>query len=549
MYKKTSLLLGLTLTFVLFQNFTPVVNNSARKAEFYMDGNVLIGAVCSNSNVSVQVKRGNETRAIQPAYVQSGQEFQKQSKFIYKSCGQSFSKVNYFSARIPSHFLNNSTWKLNGNSFVPNDLVKSNQKKYGILYHTWHCPVSISKGSSVVFDIYKKLAGLSPSWGPLLWPHWTGKPFDNYYCLKNNTNLIKKHAVLLKNAGVDYIYLDMTNSPVAYENNGQLKQDFKDKIADPTLSILQTYKQLEQQGVAVPKVVPWIGTTKYFQGNAIPYYRSISKWIDTAFWNNSASLRFSDGAKPLLFVKVANKAGFDWQNVKGMVQHPRSKNHKRFNVIPKWGQIDHSFNSAPSNWTGLKKNDVWSFMEKCKTSNGNIVQNCGQRKNTAAKQISVSPAYQTAHMMSSGSVPKRKGRTFYQQFRQSYGNDIRYISITGWNEWIAKRHCHGANRFGTPALPSAPPHNNIAPYRNLTCTGRTSGHSPEFKVFNGKWHPMFVDTYTYDRSRDLEPNRVQSDCYYQLMRYSILSAKDGDSDLTSKEKNQFRSYCGFDLRR
>lgn len=523
---------------VMSQGAGNLIKNNSFQAEFFLEANVLTGVVCSHtSNPYIDIKKGNYSKRIYPGFIDQ-QNTRAKNKFAYDKCKKKFGKISYFSSRISNYFLTGSSWKLAGSlPFSPKKLL--NNKGIGILYHTWHCPVSKYKPSNV-FNINDSLYG-NKSWGPIGWPHWVGQPIDGYYCLYKNKNLIKRHAILLKNAGVDYIYIDITNWPVAYKTHYQYTDEFNEKIHKPIQAILNSFKELEASGIAVPKIVPWIGASTVQKGVAIPYSRSVSRWLKEYFLKNSKGYTYKKqgSSKPLVLVKVANVPEknssiprYAWQRVKNAINKISSIS----DIVPMWGMVN-TLKSSTIN--GIHRNNIWSFLEDCQLTGSQVKRGCQQRK--TSNQISVSPAYQVDHMLHSKAKGKRRGRTFYQQYIQAYSSNIKNISITGWNEWIGKRLCYGSARWGTAPLVLA--FDNLKQHKKIKCS---SGNY--FLKKGGVNFPLFVDVLTYDRSRDLEPNRSTSDCYYQLMRTMNISVKSGQKSLPYASKLDLIKYCGFDLR-
>lgn len=527
---------------VFYQNFGTLISSPNFEADFYIDKNVLIGTVCSDSDSAhmvVQVSKGGQRKEFRPVLTQEGEAFRTQAKFLFKRCADKFSKLHYFNSRIPQNFLSQAEWKFISHPIQPMKLSHANAKTFGIFYHTLHCQVSRDKGEHKIFDIFK-IRSEQLNWGPILWPHWVGQPFDDYYCLTGNRSLISKHAVLLKNAGVDYIYIGMTNWPKAYDASGEMLADFKQKFHDPIMSIIDVYQELEGQGIAVPKIALWIGATSRNRGAVVSYHTSVSRWVNQVYSPRARNLELKDSSgMPLLFVRTSNEQNYTWPEVANMVR----TNQQNYKLIPMWADIEHFHQQDPTAWRGLDIDSVWSFFEPCRTDQENrILPGCGQRFAANANQISVTSAYQWDYMLHPKSQPKRRGNTFYQQFKQAYRRDIKFVSITGWNEWVAKRHCFGRFRYGN--APGTLPQDEIAPYRNIRCDLE---NTRAFEVVDGISQPMFVDAYTYEFSRDLEPNRKHSDCYYQLMRLSILAAKNGEADLGPPEKHALERICGFEL--
>ena len=86
-----------------------------------------------------------------------------------------------------------------------------NLTKIGMFYHTWHCPAS---KNNPVLDLSEIHAG-NQSYGEYQKFHYWGKPAEGYYCLSENDALLQKHAEQLRDMGIDFVFVDVTNH--AYE--------------------------------------------------------------------------------------------------------------------------------------------------------------------------------------------------------------------------------------------------------------------------------------------------------------------------------------------
>ncbi len=522
-----------------------LINNSSYKGNIYFDGQVLTGVLCTDSSVFIRVRKGRQTHVVRPAYAYTGSRPDRYFRYMHKHCDQKFKRIYFFSARIPGALRSGAEFRLNDrHKFTPVSLDSKSQQ-FGIQYTTYHCPMSQDYGSERVFDIkdIRQNGNKLKDYGPVNWHHWLERPPNGYYCLTDNAGLIKKHAVLLKNAGIDYIYLDMTNDPWAYDGDGpnDFDSNFEHKIHKPVMSLINTYKNLERNGVAVPKIVPWVGASTYYKTKRVPYSRSISRWINEKFYPSTAGLRFTGHySKPIMFAKVGNPKHFSWEKVRPMIR----KNESRYKVIIKWSQVEFFKSKKPENWTGINPNHVWRFMEPCKyNSNGSIKKGCQQR--SISSQISVAAAFQRPYMSHSNSLGKRRGRTLYQQYLGAFNRSKKYVSFSNWNNWLTNRYCHGKNTYGGAGhfLPS---------YLNFSEFDYECSPGADFTTrSNGSKHARFVDSYTYEFSRVLEPSAdsKHSDCHYQLMRGLVMASKTGQSDLTGAQKQEFINACGFDLRK
>lgn len=101
-----------------------------------------------------------------------------------------------------------------------------------------------------------------------------------------------------------------------------------------------------------------------------------------------------------------------------------------------------------------------------------------------AEQISVSVAHQETYMSYPTATTRNKGKTFQEQWRKAFTVRPKVVTITWWNEWMAQR----------------------------------------FVDENGG--TRFVDNYTREASRDIEPMKGgHGDLYYQFMKAYIDAYK------------------------
>lgn len=555
------LILGISILLSMPVQASHIVNNGTYYGEFFREETKLTGMLCSTSpSVTIHVNGGGVKRSFATMYKQSGQQFKNQNKLFAKNCnGKNY--LHYFSGRLhPQQAASPTTlYRVdNGATFSPKNL-SVNKKQVGILYHTWHCPYSTAAGkpihdqAKIASDIIN--SNNTSSIGPLRWPHWKAKPYDDYYCLSNNSNLIKKHAAQLINAGVDYIYIDLTNAPRAYDSNGAMSSEFESKYHRPIMTLLNQYKSYYSQNLwEVPKIVLWLGTTTEYKTGYLPPNMRVARWVREQYLPAAGPLHYyrPGVSKPLLLYKVS-KGKYQFNQYVSPSLHQTYAGvslASYFNTKPQWSEIDH----IPQTYLGsLNRNSVWSFMEPCQTVSGQVATNCQQRVNNG-NQLSISAYYQRSYALSNNAIARRNGRTFYQQFQQAFNNSIDYISISGWNAWLSKRVCNGSATFGFIAAKSAlapygePPYNDYNWHDSQSLyNGCNYSGTKWYMNFANRQFPTFIDMYSYDRSRDMEPDRKHSDCYFQLMREMVLRAKAGENALPGEVKSRFSGTCGFQL--
>ena len=533
------ILIGTVLGKASTKNPLRLINKPQAIANLYFDGKVLTGFVCSNSIPTIKVFKGSSNKILRPALSHMGKDFKQFNKYLFGLCQKKFNRLDFFSHRIPKALRTGSSYQLNNTiSFSP---IRTDKKlqSFGIQYTTYHCPLSLAYqehfNDGRVFSIKKIRKKGSHEWGPINWHHWIEQPINGYYCLSRQPGLIRKHAIQLMNAGIDYLYLDFTNDPKAYNSDGSMTWNFRHKVSNPTLKMIEIYKTMESEGIAVPKLVPWLGASTHWKSVYLEPHERIVHWIKNVFFPNTASLRFKGQyAKPLLFTKVANPTHFSWEKVSEAVA-PLYENYK---VIIKWGNIEHFMTNKPQQWKKpdgslLNPKNIWRFKEECQYSGDEIIKNCQQA--SIPNQISVASAFQRPIMTAEESLGKRQGRTFFQQFQGAYSK--RYVSISNWNNWLSNRYCHGSKTYGG-ASQFVPSLKNFSDF-DYHCDW------PGTSDYDDRGLPRFVDSFTYDKSRILEPNRSTGDCHYQLMRALVVSSKTGVNRIRINEKKEFEKHCGF----
>jgi hypothetical protein len=346
--------------------------------------------------------------------------------------------------------------------------------KFGIYYAVWHCPAAQGNSDGrPIYDIAKILRGQG-SWGPVPEFHWWSKPAAGYYCLATNDALLRQHAKMLRDAGIDFIYVDSTNWSYA---------DNRDKL-DSSASVLAPFNELLKVWNTVPnapKVVPWAPLTA--NGNMLQFLlRRLAAY---------PKLEFFYRGKPLALVVDNDSFPVDQA---------------------KFSQLSATY-TLRRMWAFLSPNptDSWTFMQPCaagfKESNG--TQTCNQNYavlNGASEEIPIIGAYQDTYISDRATAtPRFHGKTFVKQFETLSNNSATPIAlIYGWNEWIAQRFCFNA--------------------AGETADNPRQCSSDRFS--DGA--KIFVDEYAEEYSKDIEPLAgPPGSYYYQLMKTCIALYRQG----------------------
>jgi hypothetical protein len=248
-----------------------------------------------------------------------------------------------------------------------------------------------------------------PPWGPLHHFHWWAKPELGYY-LSNDEAVIRRHAHMFIDAGIDVLFFDATNAVV---------------YTDEYMTLLRVFSQIRKEGGKTPQVA-------FFAHNSV-----IQKLYDELYKPNlHPDLWFRWDGKPLM-VYVANPA---------------------MDNTPVYSEEAAAFFTFREMWglQRLTKPNTWSFLQ-------HYPQDIGLDEEGNAEFMSVSMAQQETYM----SYPTAHGRSYHdgqqpppeewnheghnaaEQWERALDADPELIFITGWNEWVAQRFEdeNGATRF------------------------------------------------------------------------------------------------------
>ena len=336
----------------------------------------------------------------------------------------------------------------------------------GLFYFLWQG----EHGDSGIFDLQKiidevgvEAAGSTNcgKYGPVGAMHWFAEPLYGYY-YANDQWVHRKHAELLTQANIDFLYFDVTNG-YAYLHNAK--------------KLMECLHELNEQGFDAPQVV---------------------------FYTNSASDRVIRECYDAIY-----KVGLyedTWFKING----------KPVIIGPMEHNIDDFFCMKQNQWpTEASKRNGWPWMDFQWPSR--LFRSAYDYDGAA---ISVSIAQHSGTVAFSDSSlynnPTNRGRSFwaekrsndqilqqrydewkadptltYQglnfqaQFDRAIDTDAMYILVTGWNEWVAQRQ-------------------NPQTGRNI----------------------YFVDTASMEFSRDSEMMRGgYFDNYYIQLAYNVQKAK------------------------
>lgn len=335
----------------------------------------------------------------------------------------------------------------------------ANDRQVGIFYFLWRDADQQTLNPIPVSDHYKAYmeGGTDRLWevmqeGGEGHPHYWAEPYFGYYS-SNDEWVLRRHAYMLADAGIDFVFFDTTN------NNLHLRTVW---------ALLKVWESVRREGYNVPKVCFMVGS---YDDEFHQMYNSIYKqglYEDLWF--------YYDG-KPLVMVT----GDIHWTD-----------EERDFFTI-KYSWADHS-----QPWfTSRRGKNCWPWSDTVNKkggfdADGNIEQvtvMCGMGGQTGRSYVkSHYPKYEGkwdfGFALMESSTPY--GLMFDAYFDNAVTNPAKIIMITGWNEWIAGRwSAAGAGGGGAGAK-----------------------WANEYYASNDPNSPQqsyFVDEFDPEFSRDIEP--------------------------------------------
>ncbi len=298
-------------------------------------------------------------------------------------------------------------------------------KYVGLFYWTWHVaharavaelsplhPVNVTEtvknNPEAVHDL--NFSG----WGPVGMPHHWNEPLFGFYDTDDRW-VLRKHAEMLANAGVDVIFFDNTNGTATWKESYDV--------------LFEVFSEARAQGVNTPKIAFLLGFSA--SQDATTQLRML--YDDIYKDSRCQNLWFYWEGKPLI---LAYPDGLDITDQTDrdiaafFTFRPCNPSYTESGSVGKWGwlsvypqavynnpdgtpeQITVGVAQNHSKELGLTAMNGENIFGRTYTSNG-----CDTRENAAAY-----------------------GANFAEQWEYALKVDPDFVFITGFNEWVAGRH-------------------------------------------------------------------------------------------------------------
>ena len=330
------------------------------------------------------------------------------------------------------------------------------------------------------FGLYNQASGF----------HYHAKPQAGFYCLyrkrssensgvlddcSNISQTAETHASLLWDAGVDFVFVDLTNLSTM--------SPFADALGlRPFEVLVEEWYLLRQNGIPTPQIAAWVQATT--EPDALTTH--LLNTYNHPDYQDVILTHQSTGQKVMFIVGGTFQSGTPQMN---------ELSANNILPVPMWGNLSEvDLQSGIAGWMQpCTENSAFTTLIKPTTP-------CNQFYTTNSPLgtvLSVSASYQIGYaslpMQASG---RYGGLTFQKQFETALSVRPDYLLINAWNEHIAQ-----------------PQSNPYDP--NLDGLQRSMGMNTPSGNGSADW--LWVDLYGTDLSRDIEPTVQGGTAAYDLM--------------------------------
>lgn len=353
--------------------------------------------------------------------------------------------------------------------------AEKKEKYVGMFYWIWHQGNDDTTYQvKNITEIVRKYPEAMWEYGHFAWGsmkpgffYWE-EPLFGYY-KTTDAWVLRKHAEMLADAGVDVVFFDCTNGSMTFKESYDV--------------LMETWDSAQKDGVNVPKIaflLPF-GALPHSLVSLRQLYRDIYKP------NKYTNLWFMWKGKPMIMAYPDN-----------LTDSGEDKEISDFFTF-RPGQPDYV--------TGPTRDDQWAWLENypqhgyVKNLNGQyeqmsvgVAQNAGPLTNGHCSAFNLPGTYGRSFSQRKGFDPRVDGYlygwNFQEQWDRAHEVEPELVFVTGWNEYIAGQWLPEHGWTGEPF--------------------------------------SFVDQYDWEHSRDIEPNKGwgdKGDVYYLQLVENIRKFK------------------------
>ena len=303
----------------------------------------------------------------------------------------------------------------------------SNGEHYvGLFYFLWHG----EHGDSGAFDLQKIIDenGIEAAdnvdcgkYGPAGAMHWFAEPLYGYYYAKDAW-VQRKHAELLCNANIDFLYFDVTNA-VTYKHNA--------------IQLMEILHQLNEEGYDAPQVVFYTNTnsvavvrdlySNIYAKNLYPdtWFRIDGKPVIVA--EENANINDFFYIKANQWPNAESKVnGWPWMDFEWPQRVFYDKNGEQgainVSIAQHSGTVCFSHSSLYNNYTNRGR----SFYNP----------EGYPSSRTGRFTVALRDSY---NAWKEDQTLTNQGLNFQAQWDRAIESEAEFVLVTGWNEWVAQR--------------------------------------------------------------------------------------------------------------
>lgn len=301
-------------------------------------------------------------------------------------------------------------------------------KFVGLFYWTWHTQPGLK---SPPFNVTEYLARdpkalddyKNPIWPARNSPWFWAEPLLGYY-LDTDEWVLRKHAEMLSDAGVDVLIFDCTNGNITWKES--------------YMKLCEVFTQARKDGVRTPQIAFMLPFWLTDGGKEIirEIYRDLykpAKYKDLFFmWKG----------KPLIMAMPECA-----DDIKGRPSDPAlTKEIKEYFTFRPGQPVYNKGPEKPDHWGWLEIYPQHGF---AKTPNGGfeqvtvgVAQNWSKARGLTAMNApgAFGRSYTHARGHDSSAYAVNYGYNFQEQWDRALELNPEFVFITGWNEWIAGRY-------------------------------------------------------------------------------------------------------------
>lgn len=301
-------------------------------------------------------------------------------------------------------------------------------KFVGLFYWTWHTQPGLK---SPPFNVTEYLARdpkaiddyKNPIWPTRNSPWFWAEPLLGYY-LDTDEWVLRKHAEMLSDAGVDVLIFDCTNGNITWKES--------------YMKLCEVFTQARKDGVRTPQIAFMLPFWLTDGGKEIirEIYRDLykpAKYKDLFFmWKG----------KPLIMAMPECA-----DDIKGRPSDPAlTKEIKEYFTFRPGQPVYNKGPEKPDHWGWLEIYPQHGFV---KTASGGfeqvtvgVAQNWSKARGLTAMNApgAFGRSYTHARGHDSSAYAVNYGYNFQEQWDRALELDPEFVFITGWNEWIAGRY-------------------------------------------------------------------------------------------------------------